>query len=94
MNNIKVNSDDDNVNLLCPSCKAVKNAACNHNAQLLQQYGFDQNAIVFLQKGPARIEFLLHNTFLHYRSASWETGTNHAIKTKQVFNYLDEILRT
>ena len=66
--------------VLCTNCLTTKSVHCNHNTKLLQQLGFNDNLITFIQKMPMlhgnnihrNAEFLLENTFLHYRA-----GTNY-----------------
>ncbi len=82
-------------------CQNQYAAACTHNTDILQQCGFNQNWIKFLQSSPttgyrqAYMEFLLDQTFLHCRSATnWDGKSQnyHAQKTKLLNDFIQDII--
>lgn len=62
------------IHLRCPECQYRLFTVCTHNRTILEQKGFDELAIQFLQKMPSigfmNMEYYLDNSFLHFRGGS------------------------
>jgi len=86
-----------NQNTLCQECRVSGKYRCTHNNKKLERLGFNKNEIDFLQIGPPNIEFLLNNTFLHYRGGTnWDnqSASFHNNKTSILNNFINTILST
>ncbi len=80
--------------LRCDSCKKSDYSLCTHNTSKLQQEGFNEKQIAFLQSA-INVEFFYKNTFLHYRGGSnWDNKKHHyhKMKTKALNTYINAIL--
>lgn len=57
---------------MCNACKQNHAKICSHTAAMLQERNFDQRIIdsVVAKKFPANTEFMLNDTFFHYREGS------------------------
>jgi len=66
---------------ICENCKKEKSYRCKHNTNILQDAGFDQKIISFLQEVPIdwgsgggktrrNVEFFIDNHFVHFYGAS------------------------
>lgn len=75
----------------CSECNAQNNKfVCTHNTESLRERNFDTNFIRFIQASPPAgyyhdcyMEFLLDQTFLHYRSATnWDGKSSEYHKYK------------
>jgi hypothetical protein len=79
----------------CLTCKQRKKAVCAHNATFLQEKGFDQTQIKFIQSGLQNYVFLQNLSFLHYYAGSnWTNDSSeyHRDKTKRINDYIDDAL--
>jgi hypothetical protein len=73
-----VNSHDAyvTVEVRCQSC-ALRNVRCNHIEAILKERGFDERIIRHVKQKtlPCDCEFVLGDTFFHYRRGSWANKT-------------------
>ena len=86
--------------LFCPdrfvpdSC-IDKNTPPTEQIKKLKDFGFNDSEIKFLQKKPSSIEFLLNNSFLHYRAGTNydnQSNIHEQEKMKLIMDFLNEIL--
>lgn len=81
-------------NFLCQDCQKNRTKNCFHNIEILQNIGFKKEDINFIQSGATNFEFLLKNTFLHYRGGgNWDNQSNtyHNNKTALLNDYIKDI---
>lgn len=87
----------ENYALLCDNCKSTQRLNCTHNTENLEKLKFDKHQIKLIQAGPERIEFLMDNTFFHYRSGgNWnnKSAEFHTHKTKIFKQFIQDILQS
>ena len=81
---------------LALNCVTCKNLSCNECSRYLQSSGFDSTLIRFIQSCPDdNMEFVLNNTFLHYRCGSnWNNkpAAYHIAKGKALNDLITDLL--
>jgi hypothetical protein len=68
---------------------------CTHNSQVLERRTFDPITISFIQQNIYNSQFLVNNSFFHYRSGTnWDgqPAHVHAIRTQVLRSYIDALL--
>jgi hypothetical protein len=79
----------------CSLCQVAHRWDCTHNTEQLKADLFDEDQIAFIQSGVYNCDFLMHNTFLHYRGGTnWDgqTPEYHQRKTELFNRYINTIL--
>lgn len=78
------------------SCSECSNFSCQKCVHYLKEIQFDDKMIAYVQSCPDdNTEFVLDNTFLHYRcGTNWDNkpGGYHDIKTKALNNLIHDLL--
>ncbi len=87
--------------LFCPDRFAPGGNRANLNAPVpvrvtkYKEFGFNKREIDFLLKQPDTIQFLLHNSFLHYRAGTNYDNQSHGYMNSKktiIDDFLDEII--
>lgn len=92
------------IDLRCQACQSeplhgsagrIFQRICTHNAPLLERRSFDPATISFIQQNIYNSQFLVDNSFFHYRSGTnWDGQPSHvhAARTRVLLSYLDALL--